>query len=182
MRVQSRRLAAQVAEEKARCFGASDLDQAEAGTVEVLDRVHMGCRRERAVEAVGPRVVWALDASTDLALGVVDQARTAVAAGVEEDARNAVLAPQGKHAGLADLAHDVGARLSDEGRVAQAYPAAVEVVHLPGQDRRIREGRGRQHRSLRDRPGGELYGLGVERQRCAASGALWGQTPLFGSR
>ena len=136
MLVKIRRLAAQIAEEKAGGLGAPDLDQAEAGPVEVLDRVHVGRRGERAVEAVRPRVVRALDPAADLALGLFDQARTAVAAGVEEDARDAVLVPHGEHAGLADLAHEVGAGLGDERRVAQADPAAVEVVHLPGQDRR----------------------------------------------
>ena len=84
-------------------------------------------------------MVRALDAAADLALGLLDQARAAMAAGVEEDARRAVLAGEGEDAGLADLAHQVAAGLGDERRVAQAHPAAVEVLDLPGEDGGIGE-------------------------------------------
>ena len=66
---------------------AADLEQAEAGAVEVLDPVHVRRGDEPAVEVVGPGVVRALDARADLALGLLDEARAAVAAGVEEGAR-----------------------------------------------------------------------------------------------
>ena len=145
------RLAAQVGQEEARDDRAPDLDQAEAGAVEVLDRVHVRRGGEGAVEPVGPGVVRALDAPADLALRLLDEARAAMAAGVEEDPRGAVLTRQREDAGLADLAHQVAARLGDERGVAQAHPAAVEVLDLPGEDRGVGERRRRQHRRALDR-------------------------------
>ena len=60
---------------------------------------------------------------------------------VEEDSRRAVLVGEREDARLADLAHQVAAGLGDERRVAQAHPAAVEMLELPVENGRVREGR-----------------------------------------
>ena len=106
----ARRLTGEVEQDEALDDREADGLQAVAGRVEVLELV--GERRvlERAVEAVGPRVVGALEAR-DAALGLVDDARAAVAAAVEERARDA---------GVVGDDHDAARRRSRPSRTGRA--------------------------------------------------------------
>ena len=92
--------------------------------VEVLEAVGEGRVAQRAVEAVGPGVVRALQAR-EPALGLVDQAGAAVAAGVAERAREAVVVGDDEHAVVAELDGQIlAARCSDLVDVAGADPLA----------------------------------------------------------
>ena len=75
-----------------------------------------------------------------------------MAAGVEEDPGFAVLVGESEDARLADLAHEVGAGRADERSVAQADPAAVEVLELPGEHCGIRKRCRGEHRRAGHRP------------------------------
>ena len=98
-----RRLARDVDEHEPVQDRAADRGQAEAARLEALDLPGVRGVAQRAVEAVGPRVVGALQAP-HAALGLVEQAGAAVAADVVERARRAVLARDHQHALAAELA------------------------------------------------------------------------------
>ncbi len=86
-------------------------------------------------------MVGAAQALAHLALRLLDDAGAAVATDVEEGARGAVLAADDDDAVGAELAGDELARLVDGGDVADADPAAEDVVELPVEDRRDRRRR-----------------------------------------
>jgi hypothetical protein len=103
-----------------------------------------------------------LDAPADLSFGLLDEPGAAMAAGVEEDPRRALLIGEDEDAGLADLAHQIAARLGHERRVAQTHPAAVEVLDLPVEYGGIRERRRWEHRGALDRAEREAYVFWIE--------------------
>jgi hypothetical protein len=122
-----------------------------AARVELLDAVGVRRVAQRAVEAVGPRVVGALQAWHP-PLGLLDDARASMAAGVQEGMRLAVVVRDDEHALAADLDHDVVAARADLVDVADADPApAEEAVELPVEHAWIRERRPGQHRRAFER-------------------------------
>ena len=151
MLVDRGRLAGEIDEDKSTDHRRAHAEQTVAGEVEVLDAVHVRRGAQRAVEVVRPGVVRAAQALADLALGLLDDPRAAVAADVEERARDPVLAGDDDDAVGADLARHELARLVDRGDVADADPAAEDLVDLPLEHPLIGERRGRQHRRLLDR-------------------------------
>ncbi len=140
------RLAAEIDEDQSADHGRANLDQSEAATVEVLDGVHVRGRDEAPVEIVGPGVVGALDPPADGPLGLLDQPRAAMAADVQERPRDVVGAAEREDAARSDLAHQPATGLDDRRCVTEADPAAEQVLGLPGEDRRVREGGRGQHR------------------------------------
>jgi hypothetical protein len=97
-----RRFAGQVEQDEALDDRQPHLVQREARRIEV--RQPVGERRvaQGAVQAVGPRVVRALQ-TTDAAFGLLDQARAAMAARVQEGTRQSVVVTDHDHRFLRDF-------------------------------------------------------------------------------
>ena len=135
----------------------------QAGSKSVSPSVN-GAFAQRAVEAVGPRVVRALQPA-HLALGLGDEPRAAVPAGVQERARQAVLVADDDDALSTGLDFEESSAFRHLLDVARADPAAREEVGtLPLQDGRVRERGAGQLRGPLERQQRALDIGGVERK------------------
>ena len=176
------RLAGQVEQDEALDHREPHLVQREAGRVEVRQAFRERRVAQRAVEAVRPRVVRALQTAQP-ALGLGDELRAAVPAGVQERAREAVLVADDDDAFSTGLDLEESSSFRHLLDVPGADPAASEEVGpLPLQDGGIGEGLAGQLGGALERQQRALEFVGVERQggvRTASNGPVWSEFGHF---
>ena len=119
-------------------------------SIEAVDLVHLRRGQQPAVEAVGPRVIRALDAALERAARLDAQARAAMAADVVMRANRAVRAAHDQHARAGDVAANEGAGVIQLIGAARGQPHPREhAIHLERKPRGIGVGARRQRRAQR---------------------------------